>query len=139
MKARLNFARRVFAAAGVYGLLVLPPQYFMEARIGIDYPPAITHPEYFYGFIGLALVWQFAFLLIASDALRYRFLMPVAVLEKLAFGLPAIVLYLQARTPFPVLVAALIDLLLGALFLCAYLRLGGYGMRPASSIRSTRL
>lgn len=42
-----RFARRVFTAAAVYGILVLTPQYFMEARIGRDYPPAITHPEQF--------------------------------------------------------------------------------------------
>lgn len=38
------FARRVFTVAGVYGILVLVPQYFMEAKVGRDYPPPITHP-----------------------------------------------------------------------------------------------
>ena len=40
-----RFARRVFMVAGVYGLIVLLPQYSMEAQIGRDYPPPITHPE----------------------------------------------------------------------------------------------
>lgn len=123
MQTHIRFARRVFIVAAVYGLLVLLPQYFMEARVGIDYPPAITHPEYFYGFVGLALVWQLAFVLIASDVLRYRPLMLVAVLEKMSFGLPALVLYAQSRLAFPVLGFALFDLLLGVLFLIAYLRL----------------
>lgn len=127
MQARIRFARRVFIAAAVYGLIVLLPQYFMEARIGLVYPPAITHPEHFYGFIGLAVVWQFVFLLIASDVFRYRALMPLAVLEKLAFGLPVLVLYAQSRAPFPVLAVALLDLFLGALFLTAYLRLPARG------------
>jgi hypothetical protein len=41
----MKFASRVFAAAGIYGLIVLVPQYFTEAKLGQDYPPAITHPE----------------------------------------------------------------------------------------------
>lgn len=40
------FARRVFAVAGWYWLVVMLPQYFLEeGRIGKDYPPPITHPE----------------------------------------------------------------------------------------------
>jgi len=42
-------------AAGIYGIAVIAPQYFMEAQVGRDYPPAITHPEYFYGFVGVGL------------------------------------------------------------------------------------
>jgi hypothetical protein len=118
----MRFARRVFTGAAIYGILVLAPQYFMEAQVGRDYPPPITHPEHFYGFIGLALVWQFAFLLIARDPVRYRPLMPIAVLEKLAFGVPAIVLYLQGRLHVHVLRAGLVDLVLGALFALCYVK-----------------
>ena len=114
------FARRVFTAAGIYGLLVLLPQYFMEARVGRDFPPAITHPEHFYGFIGVALAWQVAFLRLARDPRRHRILMLPAVLEKLAFGVPALVLYLQGRVAAPVLAFGLLDLGLAALFLRAY-------------------
>jgi hypothetical protein len=73
------------------------PQFFLEAQIGRDYPPPITHPEHFYGFVGVALAWQFVFLLIGRDPARYRPLMPIAVLEKLAFGVPAVVLYAQRQ------------------------------------------
>lgn len=52
------FARRVFTGAAVYGLAVLLPQYFMEGRVGRDFPPPITHPEHFCGFIGVAFAWQ---------------------------------------------------------------------------------
>ena len=116
----MTFARRVFFWAGVYGVLVLFPQYFLLERNGRDFPPVITHPEYYYGFVGLALVWQGVFLLISRDPVRYRPLMPVAVLEKLAFGIPAVVLYLQHRLSWPMLGAGLIDLTLGTLFLVAY-------------------
>lgn len=118
----MRFARWVFTGAAIYGIVVLAPQYFLEERIGIDYPPPITHPEHFYGFVGLALVWQFVFLLIARDPLRYRPLMLVAVLEKLAFGIPCLILYGQGRIPPAVLGAGLVDLLLGTLFVVSYLK-----------------
>ena len=112
----MKFARRVFLVAGVYGLLVLLPQYFMEGRIGRDLPPPITHPEHFYGFIGLAVVFQLLFFLIAGDPVRYRPVMWIAVLEKLSFGVPVIILFLLGRIAPPVLAGGLIDLLLAVLF-----------------------
>lgn len=118
------FARRVYLAAAIYGFIVLVPQYFLEASL----VPPTTHPEQFYGFIGIALAWQFVFVMIARDVRRYRALMPVTVLEKLAFGLPALILYLQGRVPVPVLAVGLIDLLLGTLFAIAYVT-----TRPAQS------
>lgn len=121
------FARRVFTAAAVYGIIVLAPQYFMEERVGIDYPPAITHPEHFYGFIGLALVWQIAFLVIASDPVRYRPLMLVAVFEKLAWAVPCLVLYAQGRLAAVVLATGLVDLTLGVLFILSYQKTPGQG------------
>lgn len=71
----MTFAKRVFMIAGIYGIIVLLPQYLLEAGIGLPLPGPITRPEHFYGFIGVALVWQFAFLLIARDVRRYRPLM----------------------------------------------------------------
>lgn len=88
-KAVSIFAKRVYLGAAIYGFIVLVPQYFLEATL----VPPTTHPEQFYGFIGLALVWQFVFVMIARDVARYHLLMPVTVLEKLAFGLPAMILY----------------------------------------------
>lgn len=113
------FARRVFLCAGIYGIVALAPQYLLETGIGPDLPP-LTRPEHFYGFIGTALVWQFVFLLIARDVRRYRPLMPIAVLEKLVFGLPAAVLYGRGRVGGEVLVFGTIDLLLGTLFALSY-------------------
>jgi hypothetical protein len=116
----MKFARRVFFIAGVYGLLVLGPQYFLEAKTGRDFPPAITHPEYYYGFIGVGLAFQVLFLVIARDPVRYRGAMIPAVLEKATFGVAAFLLYLQDRIPALVLGFALVDILLGALFVVAY-------------------
>ena len=118
--AARRFARRVFNGAAIYGLVALLPQYVLEDRLGRDFPPAITHQEHFYGFIGIAIAWQVAFLVIARDPVRYRALMPVAVLEKLAFGGAAVVLFALGRVAWPVLAVGLVDLFLATLFLAAY-------------------
>lgn len=124
-----RFARRVFAVAGTYGLIVTAPLYFLEERIGRDAPPAITHPEYYYGFTGVVIAWQLAYLLVSRDPVRLRPLMPVAVLEKLAFGLPALVLYARHRLTSDMLAFGLIDLVLGAFFLAAWVRTGARAER----------
>jgi hypothetical protein len=120
----MNFARWTFWIAGWYGLAVILPQYFLERRISLDYPPAITHPEHFYGFISVALAWQVAFLIMSRDPLRYRPLMPAGVLEKASFGIAALVLYFQNRLTIALVPFALLDLVLGVLFLEAYRRTG---------------
>lgn len=117
----MKVARWIFGIAGVYGILVIAPLYFMEARIGHDDPPAITHPEYFYGFVGITLAWQVVFLMIAREPARYRPLMLASVLEKLAWGIAAIVLFRQQRVSGMTLGFGGIDLLLGALFIMAFL------------------
>jgi len=126
------FARRVFLAAAIYGVLVLLPQYFLEARIGRDFPPPVTHPEHFYGFVGVALAWQVLFVVVARDPVRYRPVMPVAVLEKLAFGVAAVVLFSQGRLHAAVLGAGLVDLVLAALFVAAF------RLTPASGAAASR-
>jgi predicted Na+-dependent transporter len=116
----MKFSRTVFLVAGIYGLVVVTPQYFMESRVSRTSPPPITHPEYFYGFVGAVVVWHVLFLVISRDPSRYRTMMPVAALEKLAFGAPIIVLYAQGRAALPLVGAAVIDLILGALFLLSF-------------------
>ena len=125
MDSQSRFPRRVFLTAGIYGLIVLLPQYFLEGRIGRDYPPPITHPEHFYGFIGVALAWQFAFLIIARDVRRYRLLMLPAILEKLSFGVAAVALFAAGRAAVAVAAAGSIDLVLAALFVLSYRATGG--------------
>ena len=115
-----RLASRIFLVAAVYGIAVLAPQYFLEAKVGRDFPPPITHPEHFYGFIGVALAWQLAFLLIAKDPVRYRLFMLPAIAEKLAFGIAAPVLFLLGRAPAPVAFFGGLDLLLATLFFVAF-------------------
>jgi hypothetical protein len=116
----MQFARRVFLAAGIYGLLVVMPMYFLESRIGEQQPPPITHVEYFYGFVGLALVWQLVFLLIGSNPIKYRVLMPLAMLEKVSYGFLVPILFATGRASFVVLVGGSIDLVWLVLFAISF-------------------
>ncbi len=112
----MKFARWTFLVTGIYGLLVLLPQYFLE-------PPGLTHPEFFYGFVGVALAWQVVFLAIGLDPMRFRPLMLAAVVEKASFAIAVVALFAAGRLAVPVLVAGLIDLTLGVLFAAAWFRL----------------
>jgi hypothetical protein len=116
----MKFARVVFSVAAVYGLVVLLPQYFLMEKNGRDFPPAITHAEYYYGFIGVAVAWQIAFLVMAKDPARYRPLMLPAVVEKAGFGIVACLLYMLGRLSVSLFAAGIIDLVLGLLFGMAY-------------------
>ncbi len=115
----MKFARIVFWFAGVWGFLVLTPLYFLYDTIGRQTPPALTHPGYYFGFLGLGLSWQLAFFVIGSDPARYRPLMIPAVAEKFLYGVTLIVLYLQGRIG-PKEMFGLSDIVLGLLFVIAF-------------------
>jgi hypothetical protein len=117
----MNFAKWVYRIAGWYGIVVLVPQFFMEERIGREYPPPITHPEFFYGMLGAALAWQLGFLVISRDPVRYRAFMIPTWFEKFIFGVATIVLYGQHRLAGAALAFGLLDLGLGLLFVLSYL------------------
>ncbi len=95
----MKFAKTVFWVAGIWGLLVLTPLYFMFDLIGRNDPPPITHPGFFYGFVVIP-----------------------SILEKVSWGAPVIVLVLQGRMHKSDLVFAGTDLLLGLLFAIAYFK-----------------
>lgn len=107
-----RWVSRWFRGAAIYGLAVLLPQYLQTPPPGAQ---AIS-----YGFIGTAAVFQLAFWIIGGDPVRYRALMPVGVLEKLAFAVPVAILYAQGRAPPLLLPFAAIDLLLGIGFFLAW-------------------
>lgn len=123
----MKFTRIVYGIAAAYGLLVLPPLYFLVDRIGREAPPPITHPEFFYGFLGLAILWQIIFVLIAKDPIRYRPFMPLAILEKFVYSIPVVILYSQGRLHPNILKSAMGDPILGILFIAAYFQSGRNG------------
>ncbi len=124
----MKFAKIVFWIAGIWGFLVITPLYFMFDLIGQKDPPPITHPGFFYGFVGLALAWQLAFCFIATDPARYRPLMIPSILEKVTYAIAIVTLVLQSRTRPSDLVFAGTDGLLGILFVLAYFK-----TRPTAS------
>lgn len=113
---------RLFLFAGLYGIAALLPNYFLEDRLATMFPPSMTHPENFYTFIGVALAFQWVFLIISTDVQRYRSLMLPAAAEKLVFFVTIMVFFMQERVAVLATVPAMIDLLLGILFLFAFMK-----------------
>ena len=119
----MKFAKRVFFIAGIYGLIVVLPMYFLEEKNSRDFPPPITHPEYYYGFIGVTLAWQVLYLVLATDPRRYRPMMIPPILAKASFVVAAVILFFQNRVPFVMLVVAIPDLIMCVLFAIAFLKI----------------
>ena len=118
----MKFAKIVFLVAGIHGLLILSPLYFLENRIGRETPPAITHTEYFYGFAGVALAWQVLFLVLSTDPVRYRAMILPCILEKVAWGTALIVLFSQGRLAPSTFAIGSPDWIFAFLFLAAYFK-----------------
>lgn len=116
----VSFASRVFWIAALYGFVAIIPQFFLEEKTGRDFPPAITHPEFFYAFLGVALAWQIAFVLIARDPIRFRPMMIPGALEKIAFGVTGVALYTTGRAGWMPLAAGIIDLVFSSFMFIAY-------------------
>jgi hypothetical protein len=119
----MKFTRGLFAAAGIYGVLVLFPLYFSETRMGIEFPPPLNHPEHYYSFISVTLVWQFLFFLVARDPLKYKNVIPFCALEKSSLIPTFFILYPQGRFPSLWIPLLIVDLTFGAMFLVAFSRL----------------
>jgi len=103
----MKFAKTVFWVAAIWGFLVLTPLYFMFDLIGAKDPPPI----------------QLAFLIIATNPARFRPIIPAVVIEKFSYGIALIVLYSQGRLHASDLTFAGTDLLLGILFVVAFVKL----------------
>lgn len=129
----MKFAKRVYYIAAVYGVLILTPMYFMETKNGLDFPPPINHPEYYYGFIGVALAWQFAFWLIGKDPVKYRLFMIPTFFEKFSYTAATVILFAQGRIYLPILITGLIDMVLGILFIAAFIKTRAAEKESASS------
>src|ERR1700690_973561 len=121
----MKLARIIFRGAATWALLTLTTLTPLCSMFNLScqkYPPPNPHPAFFYGFVGAALAWQFAFFVIATDPARYRPLMIPSVFEKFSYGIAVVILVVQGRVRSSDLLFAGIDLLLGTLFVIAYLR-----------------
>ena len=116
----MKFARAVFLGAGVWGIVVLTPLYFLVDLTGRQYPAPVDYPQFFYGFLSVAMAWQFAFLVIGSSPARFRPLMIPGILEKLGHVAGVAVLYARGRLAIADAAAAGPDLLLAILFTISF-------------------
>jgi hypothetical protein len=116
----MKFAKIVFYVAFAWGILILTPLYFMFDTIGRQDPPPITHPGFYYGFLSAGLAWQFAFLVIARDPVRFRAMMLPSMLEKFGYAVSLAALYFQHRLHGSDLVFAGVDFVFGVLFVLAF-------------------
>jgi hypothetical protein len=121
----MRFAKFVFTAAAVWGVVVLTPLYWLVDVTGRPYAPPANHPQFFYGFLSVAMAWQIAFFVIGANPARFRPLMIPSVVEKLGHVATVAVLYNQGRLSDMDATAASPDLLLGALFIVAFVKTRG--------------
>jgi hypothetical protein len=118
----MRFAKWVFLLAGITGVLMVIPLYFLEEQFGRDYSPPINHPELYYGFVGVTLSWQFMFLVIGSDPIRFRRAMIPSMLEKASFVVAILILYALERVTVTWVAFASMDATWLVLFVIAYLK-----------------
>jgi hypothetical protein len=116
----MRFAKWVFLLAGITGILMVAPPYFLEEQFGHDHPPPVNHPELYYGFLGVTLSWQLMFLVIGSDPIRFRRGMIPAMAEKASFAIAVPILYALGRVAVIWVGFAAMDATWLALFVIAY-------------------
>ena len=80
----------------------------------------VGSPEFFYGFICVAVAWQVLFLVLSTDPIRYRPMMVPAMLEKIGFPIAVVILYLQGRLAPTIFAPAAADLILFVLFVLSF-------------------
>jgi len=51
----MRFTKIVFIAAGVWGIIVLTPLYFLLDMTGRQYAPPTAYPQFFYGFLSVTM------------------------------------------------------------------------------------
>ena len=66
----MRYAKWVFLLAGITGVLMVIPPYFLEQRFGQDNPPPVNHPEFYYGFFGVTCTLTVVGIVIATQGKR---------------------------------------------------------------------
>ena len=129
----MRLARFVFIGAGIWGIAVLTPLYWLVDISGRHYAAPNYYPQFFYGFIGVAIAWQIAFLMIGSNPTRFRTFMIPAMIEKFGYVSTLLFLYSQSRISALDMQPAIPDGLLGLLFVVAFLRTRTSDVRSSGS------
>lgn len=116
------FARRVFQAAALWGLVIIPLGYTGYLAGSDPSLASIARPEIAHGFFLVTFAWQLVFGLISTDHVRFRLLMPIAVIEKLPFAAIVFWLFSQGLVGPTMLFMGSMDAVLGTLFVLAFLQ-----------------
>ena len=124
----MTFAKWVFTLGGLFGLLMIAPLFFLEDRMAAMSGAPMSHPENYYGFVGVTFAWQLVYLVIGRNPAPYRPIMLLGALGKVIFFAAVWTLALQGRTPLMTAWLASSDILLAALFVAAWFR-----TRPAAT------
>lgn len=129
----MKFARIVFLFAGVWGIAVVTPLFFLVDVTGRRYATPSEYPQFFYGFLAITLAWQIGFLVIGSDPQRFRPLMIPGIVEKMGYVSTLLALYGQGRlspadfSPFAP------DFTIGLFFIAAFVKTRASAGRSLSS------
>ena len=118
----MRFARIVFIGAGVWGVAVLTPLFWLVDMTGRPYAPPADYPHFFYGFLTVALAWQIAFFVIGTNPVRFRALMIPSIIEKLGYITTVLVLYERSRISQIDAQTAVPDFILCVLFAVAFFK-----------------
>ncbi len=120
----MKFAKYTFIGAGIWGLAVLLPFYALIDITGRQYAPPTDYPQFFWGFLSVALAWQVGFLVIGTDPVRFRPLMIPAIIEKMGYVATLIFLYAGGRISSLDFQPVLPDFVVGVLFIAAFAMTG---------------
>ena len=118
----MRFAKFAFIGAGIWGIAVLTPFYWLVDVTGRHYAAPTEYPHFFYGFFTITMAWQLAFFVIGSNPERFRPLMIPSVFEKFSYVLTLAVLYAQGRIGMSDVRAAVPDFILGTLFIISFVK-----------------
>jgi len=124
----MKFAKWVFIIGGIFGLLAIIPLYFIENRIA----PGLKYPEFYYGFIGINIIWQIVYIYISTNPSRFRPIILFAFFVKILGVISISWLILIERTEPWWCGIIITDLIFAVLFLSAF-RTTGRILENASS------
>lgn len=121
-RPRSAWAKCLFGGASVYGICVLAGSLY-----ALPLEPVAKLSQL--AFVCVATAFQMVIWVIGSDPVRYRPLMPAAIVEKISFGIVASLSAQSVPDGTTVLSLAAIDILLGSGFAIAWYYLASCSSR----------
>jgi hypothetical protein len=130
----VRFARWVFLVAGVWGVLVLTPMYFLYDFKTGHTPTGTSSPDIYFGFASVTLAWQVLFFFLSTNPPRYRPMIIPCLLEKFGYVATLALLFLKGSAAPTLLPFAAADLVLGVLFATAFVKLRAIKPRVEAAV-----